>query len=102
QFYSYSSDGGETWSGPAPSTLVSPQSPATIKRVPSTGDLLCVWNDHAGMAPRPRCASQRTPLKIAISHDEGLTWGDVRTLEDNPQGFYCYIAAEFVGEHLLL
>jgi hypothetical protein len=96
QFYCYSSDGGETWSVPKPSTLVSPQSPAT------TGDLLCVWNDHAGIPIPPKGASQRTPLKAALSRDEGLTWTDVHTLEGNRQGYYCYVAMEFVGDQVLL
>lgn len=102
QFYSYSSDGGDTWSTPKPSTLVSPQSPATIERIPSTGDLLCIWNDHAGLPINPRAPSQRTPLKAALSHDEGRTWTDVHTLEDNPNGYYCYSALEFVGDEVLL
>jgi hypothetical protein len=102
QYYSRSTDGGETWSMVEPSPLVSPQSPASVERIPSTGELLCVWNDHAGLPPKPKGASQRTPLKAAVSSDEGLTWTHVRMLEADPRGFYCYTAIEFVGDDVLL
>ena len=46
QYMCHSADRGETWSEPKPSALVSPLSPASIKRLP-TGDLLALWNDHA-------------------------------------------------------
>jgi hypothetical protein len=30
------------------------------------------------------------------------TWEKTKVLEDNPTGWYCYTAVEFVGEHILL
>ena len=69
QYVCHSSDGGETWSKPGPSSLASPLSPASIERIPWTGDLLCVWNDHSGVHPFPE--GRRTPLCLAISKDEG-------------------------------
>jgi hypothetical protein len=42
QYLSWSSDGGDTWSEPKASDIVSPLSPASIKRIPKTGDLLMV------------------------------------------------------------
>jgi photosystem II stability/assembly factor-like uncharacterized protein len=97
QYNSYSKDGGDTWSDPAPSSLVSPLSPASIKRIPKTGDLLAVWNDHSG----PH-GDGRTPLTIAISQDEGATWVRRKNLRDDPAGWYCYTAIEFVGGQVLL
>lgn len=44
QYYSISSDGGETWSPAVPSCLDSPLSPAQIKRIPGSDRLLAVWN----------------------------------------------------------
>ena len=41
-----STDGGDTWSDFEAMGIASPNSPATIERVPSTGDLLLVWNNH--------------------------------------------------------
>jgi len=100
QCYSYSEDRGETWSEVEESTLVSPVSPATIERIPGTGDLLAVWNNN--LSDDPEVAKLRTPLNAAISKDEGKTWTNVKTLESDPDGWYCYIAMEFVGDDVLL
>ena len=90
QFMSRSTDRGETWSEPQPSWLRAPVSPATIKRLPSTGDLLVVWNDHEDRARDGR----RTPLSAAISRDDGRTWEGARVIEGDPKGWYCYIAMQ--------
>ncbi|MDZ7619028.1 MAG: sialidase family protein, partial [Patescibacteria group bacterium] len=100
QYVSYSTDWGDTWSPFEPSNIISPCSPATIERIPSTGDLLLVWNDHARIDDSLR--GKRTPLNVAISTDEGQTWKNVKTLEDDRNGWYCYIAADVVGDHVLL
>lgn len=106
QYISWSKDGGETWSKPEPSQLFSPKSPASIKRIPSTGDLLLVWNDHADIpltfSLHGRPQGTRVPLSTAISKDDGKTWQNVRRLEGNPSGWYCYIAIEFSGDAVLL
>ena len=94
QYFSRSRDGGDTWSRFEPSGLISPVSPATIERIPSTGHLLCVWNDHAKIGPALK--GKRTPLAAAISKDDGKTWGPSRILCDDPDGWYCYTAMEFV------
>lgn len=100
QWISHSSDGGETWSPLAPSNILSPCSPASIERIPSTGDLLMVWNNHQNVDAAHR--GKRTPFNVALSRDEGRTWGNVRTLEDNPHGWYCYTAVEILDSHVLL
>ena len=100
QYISYSSDGGLTWSPARPSAIRSPCSPASIERIPKTGDLLLVWNDHSKIAPSLR--GKRTPFKVAISSDEGKTWRNVRTIEDDPGGWYCYTAVQFVSGRVLL
>ncbi|NLH42786.1 MAG: hypothetical protein GX448_13190 [Planctomycetes bacterium] len=100
QYLCYSSDGGETWTKPEPSELASPLSPASIERIPWTGELLCIWNDHSGLHPYPK--SKRTPLCLAISKDEGRTWSPSRIIENNPDGWYCYTAIAFVDNRILL
>ncbi len=100
QFVSYSDDRGKTWSQLAPSDMKSPLSPATIERIPSTDDLLLIWNDHSNIDPALR--GKRTPLKSAISKDDGKTWQHVKTLEDKPTGWYCYIALDFVDDHAVM
>jgi sialidase-1 len=100
QYVCHSRDGGETWSKAKPSALASPRSPATIERVPWTSGLLCVWNDHSGRFPYPK--GKRTPLCVALSRDEGETWTPSRTIETDPDGWYCYTAITFVKDRMLL
>ena len=100
QYVSYSKDGGESWSAWAPSELASPLSPASIKRIPQTGDLLAVWNNHGPQDPVYN--GRRTPLHAAISNDEGKSWKNIKVIEDHPKGWYCYTAIEFVDDNVLL
>jgi len=64
------------------------------------GDLLLVWNDHAGIIPALR--GKRTPLTVAVSRDEGKTWVHRKTLYDDPTGWYCYTAIAFAGDRVML
>ena len=101
QYVCHSSDRGETWSEPKPSSLASPLSPATIKRLP-TGDLVAVWNDHANAPSDVRRRGRRTPLASAISHDDGRSWTHVRNLEDDPVGWFCYVAIQPLDDGTVL
>lgn len=101
QYYSHSTDGGVSWTEPKPSGIRSPRSPASIKRIPSTGDLMLVWNDNYDASMR-RTFGARTPFNVAISHDDGKTWTNRKTLEDDPHGWYCYTAIYFIEERVLL
>jgi sialidase-1 len=100
QFVSYSKDGGVTWSEFADSNIPSPRSPASIKRIPSTGDLLLAWNNNPNV--KTKTHGDRTPFNVAISRDDGATWMNVKTLENDPAGWYCYTAIHFAGEHVVL
>ena len=95
-----SKDGGKVWSAPVPTTLASPVSPASIKRIPGSSDLLAVFNDHSGQVPFPK--GKRSPLVAAISKDGGATWGSSKVLEGDPDGWYCYTAIHFIGDDVLL
>ena len=99
QYRSWSSDGGETWTPAEATDILSPCGPATFKRIPSTGDILMVWNDHS---QDPSLDQKRTPLVAAISRDEGLTWEHRKLLETDPDGWFCYMAMDFVGDRVLL
>jgi predicted neuraminidase len=100
QYRAFSADGGDTWDPVARTNLRSPTSPATVERIPGRDDLLLVWNDHSDVAGNGD--DRRTPLRAAISPDDGRSWHVVKTLEDNPAGWYCYIAMDFSGEYALL
>ncbi|MFO7975661.1 MAG: sialidase family protein [Candidatus Hydrogenedentota bacterium] len=100
QMRSFSTDEGLTWTPPEKTNIISPVSPATIERIPGTGDLLLLWNDHSDIEPSLK--DKRTPFAAAISRDEGQTWENVRLLENDPNGWYCYTALEFVGDFALV
>ena len=95
-----SADGGNTWTAPAAMELVSPTSPASIRRLPNSTRLLAIYNDHSGRFPFPK--GKRTPLVAAISSDDGKTWPLRKGIEDDPNGWYCYTAIHFTREAILL
>ncbi|MEN6357896.1 MAG: sialidase family protein [Armatimonadota bacterium] len=71
----YSTDQGETWSKPELiKQLKAPLAPASIKRLPQTGDLLIVWNNNQ---------TARRPLNSAISKDDGETWENIKVVDDH-------------------
>jgi hypothetical protein len=78
----------------------------SIKRIPATGDLLAVWNDHSRRwkleQPDLQSSWGRTPLVAAISANEGKTWKHHTLLESDPRRGYCYTAIHFVDEAILL
>ncbi|GEM_PF-714159 len=99
QYISYSSDRGETWTNLTPSNIKSPLSPASIERIPKTGDLLLVWNNnYQAMID----GGKRTPFNLAISKNEGKKWEKIKPIESDPNGWYCYTAIAFVNDHVLL
>jgi sialidase-1 len=95
QYRSVSGDKRETWSPVERSNIISPLSPAAIARIPSTGDLLLVWNNNG-------LNQKRTPLCVAVSRDEGATWINTRILENDPAGSFCYPAIHFSGSNVLI
>jgi len=97
---SYSSDGGDHWSTPGKLAVVAPESPATIRAIPGTGDLLLVWNNT--FKPGAGHGGPRTPLAAAISRDAGQTWTLVRNLETDPKSGYAYTSVLFHKDRLLL
>lgn len=107
QYEMFSLDGAQSWTGPEPSRFTSPQSPLSVKRVPTSGKLVAVWNpipNYNGRSEREKGVrpSGRTPLVMAFSEDEGRTWSDLTTLEDEPDHGYCYTAIHFTDDAMLL
>lgn len=70
-----------------------------MKRIPSTGDLLLVWN---AVDRRQAPPEWRSPLTTAVSKDEGLTWQHVRDLEQDVHNTYCYPSATFTSNDRLI
>jgi sialidase-1 len=101
QQMSFSNDKGQTWSHIQETNIYSPLSPATIVRIPKTGDLLMIWNNN----PKKESGwhgGVRTPMTVAISKDDGVTWTHVKDIETDPDGWYCYTAAHFTKNEVLL
>lgn len=90
---SRSTDRGETWSYPEPTTLPNPNSGIALL-AHSSGIWVLAYNPTA---------SARTPLTIALSEDEGETWRQGVVVESGPGEFsYPTIAEDGRGRlHLL-
>ncbi|WP_425616075.1 exo-alpha-sialidase [Anatilimnocola sp. NA78] len=97
---STSTDGGDHWSEPSKLSVPSPESPATIRTIPATGDLLLVWNNN--FAAGQGHGGKRTPLSTAISSDGGQTWKHTRNLETDPNEGYAYTSVLFHKDRVLL
>lgn len=95
QYFSFSKDQGESWSQVGPGNIKSPCSPASITRLPSTSDMVLVWNDNG-------TDQKRTPFNISYSDDEGRSWKNRQIIEDNPEGSYCYPAIHYTENELLV
>jgi hypothetical protein len=101
-FFSKSIDRGLNWTHPQSSGLSSSESMLSLTNIPSTGDILLVWNnatydhtyDHSG---------KRTPLSLAISRDEGFTWSNLKDIEDDPTFEFSNISCTHLsGERLIV
>lgn len=95
QYRAESSDGGDTWHDVRPLGVVGSEAPAGLKRIPSTGDLLLIWNNCFDPARRH---FGRSPLTAAISRDEGETWENKRNLEVEPDRTFAYPSILFRGD----
>lgn len=112
QWQTVSRNRGKNWAPPQPSRFLSPTSAMSIKRIPATGDLLAVWNDHSRRWKLPppvlsggfgtNSSWGRTPLALAISQNEGKTWKLAKLVEDDPRRGFCYTAIHFIEDAVLL
>ena len=80
--------------------VIAPEAPATVRRVPATGDLLLVWNNTYD--PKAGHGGKRTPLTAAVSSDEGRTWKHVRDLETDADRTFAYTSVTFVRDRVVL
>ncbi|MAX38963.1 sialidase family protein [Gimesia sp.] len=99
-FVFYSDDGFRTWKRSADS-MTAPgrgcHEPAIVKRIPSTGDLLLLWNNVASPSNWPR-----TPLTAAISKNEGKTWGHFQDIDARETFDAAYPSVTFIGDEALI
>lgn len=78
-FASRSDDGGDTWSKPEPTTLVSACSSLTLKTLPD-GRLIVFYNHAAPI--KAGAFFPRTPLCYAVSGDGGKSWSPPVLVDD--------------------
>lgn len=98
-YRSESYDGGNSWTPARSSGLVGSESPAHIKRIPSTGDLLLIWNHCYDPTLRH---FGRNPITAAISRDDGERWEHLRDLETEAGYIYSYPSILFRGDEALV
>lgn len=93
QYFSRSYDNGNTWSDFSESSLISPLSPACIVQTDvGKKPLIAVWNNSI---------SERKPLVIALSYDNGYTWQNNYTINDYSYSSYPAIFTLDDGEILI-
>ena len=85
---------------PESTGLAAPASPPLLKRIPTTGDLLLIWNHNADL-DHPH-QGDRNPLTAAISKDEGQTWENIKDIENHLGYDSAYAAVTFVGNEALV
>ena len=78
-YRSYSKDQGISWSRPEPLHIAGGYTPCMIRRIPSSGHLLMIWNQVSRQ--EILTGSHRHRLSCAISKDDGETWGNFKNLE---------------------
>jgi len=74
-----SAPAGVYWDIPLPTDLAAAYTPCRVRRIPSTGDLLLVWNQVS--SDEIRGSYSRCRLSTAISRDQGQTWTHFRTID---------------------
>jgi predicted neuraminidase len=79
-FLSRTEDGGLSWSKPEPTLLPNPDAGISGLRI-SGGRLLVAFNDSM---------LNRENLSLALSADEGRSWGRIATLENEQGGSFSY------------
>jgi len=95
----YSSDKCETWSQGEPiKELKMPYAGLpTVRRIPSTGDLLFIWITERSVDKQNPKIHRRCTLTTAISTDEGKTFGHLRSIASDPEDDFGYQCIEFLG-----
>lgn len=105
---SFSADGGDTWSEAQQWDIESPESPATIARVPTTGDLLLIlnpvveWKNPEKTVLGANHGGARTPLAVRVSRDDGQNWSAPKNIESDPALTHAYTSITFQDDRALL
>ncbi len=102
--FAYSEDKGETWGPPIPrEDIEMPYAGLpTVRRIPSTGDLLFIWISERSVDKENPKIHRRCALTAAVSKDEGETLIHKRNIVRDPEDDFGYQCVEFIGDDLVL
>ena len=102
--FAYSEDKGETWGpGIARKDIEMPYAGLpTVRRIPSTGDLLFIWISERSQDKENPKIHRRCALTAAISQDEGETLIHKRHIARDPEDDFGYQCVEFLGDDIVL
>jgi len=99
-WFAESKDGCDTWTSASPWNVVSPEAPATLAKLPGSGDWLIVYNPTVN--PRDSHNGERTPLVAALSKNEGQSWSEPKPVEADLRNTYSYASIDFLRDRVLL
>lgn len=102
--FAYSTDKGDSWGPPVERTDI-PMPYAglpTVRRLPSTGDLLFIWISKKSSDKADPKVTRRCGLTTAISSDEGQTLTHLRDLAYDPEDDFGYQCVEFLADNTVL
>ena len=102
--FAYSDDQGETWGPPIKREDI-PMPYAglpTVRRIPSTGDLLFIWISEKSQDKENPKIHRRCALTAAISQDEGETLIHQRHIAQDPDDDFGYQCVEFLDDDVVL
>ena len=100
-FRSFSEDGGETWSAPKPiEEIIAPASPQTLIRLPDSDHVAMIYNNNPKGAKG--AWSDRRPLALAVSSDEGNCFHFRRLIEEKECRCWSYPACRIYGDDFYL
>ena len=104
QYEALSFDGGEHWTAAQPSCFTAPWSPLKIVRNPHTSKLYAIWNPIPLYNTRPfrHIDWGRTPYVYAELNEDASAFGEIKTIEGEPDHGYCYPAVLFTAEDEML
>jgi len=92
-FKSYSEDEGLTWTPAVSTGLVSPSAPCCLYRLSwEPSKLIIAWN---------KSPTNRYPLVLRYSYDEGETWVDERVVDNTPRDV-AYPSVSILGDGWIL
>ena len=98
----YSEDGGETYSALKPiEEFAMPCGPQSIKTLPGTDRLIMLFNDRGEIPYGTPEFHWRTPLSIAVSDDDGVSWRKIGQLEPDEVPSNCYYSICFHDENVI-